>query len=112
MIGVHTARGRIPYVNYDNPGFQFTISSAPMARDIRDAAIAMKVIAGPDGRDPASLEDDVPDYVGALKQGAQGMRFAWTDDFGFASMYALPPSRRWQRFRCRASCAGAIGIAS
>ena len=90
VIGVHTARGRIPYVNYDNPGYQFTISSAPMARDMRDAALLMSVIAGPDGRDPACLEDDVPDYLGAVDQGASGMRFAWTDDFGFAKMYALP----------------------
>jgi Asp-tRNA(Asn)/Glu-tRNA(Gln) amidotransferase A subunit family amidase len=90
VIGVHTARGRIPFVNYDNPSYQFTISSAPMARDMRDVALAMSVIAGPDGRDPACLEDDVPDFVGALSQGARGMRFAWTDDFGFASMYALP----------------------
>ncbi|MDB5425355.1 MAG: Amidase, partial [Phenylobacterium sp.] len=90
VIGVHTARGRIPYVNYDSPGYQFTISSAPMTRDMRDAALLMSVIAGPDGRDPASLEDDVPDYLGVLDQGVEGMRFAWTDDFGFAAMYALP----------------------
>lgn len=89
VVGVHTARGRIPYVNYDDPGYQFTISSAPITRDMRDAAIAMRVISGPDGRDPACLEDDVPDYVGATSQNARGMRFAWTDDFGFASMYAL-----------------------
>jgi Asp-tRNA(Asn)/Glu-tRNA(Gln) amidotransferase A subunit family amidase len=88
-IGVHTSRGRIPYVNYDNPGYQFTISSAPMTRDMRDAALVMSVICGADGRDPACLEDDVPDFVGAVSQDAGGMRFAWTDDFGFASMYGL-----------------------
>jgi Asp-tRNA(Asn)/Glu-tRNA(Gln) amidotransferase A subunit family amidase len=61
-----------------------------MARDMRDAALTMSVIAGPDGRDPGCLEDDAPDYLGVLDQGVGDMRFAWTDDFGFASMYALP----------------------
>jgi amidase/aspartyl-tRNA(Asn)/glutamyl-tRNA(Gln) amidotransferase subunit A len=55
-----------------------------MARHVRDAALALKVMAGPDGRDPVCRQDDPPDYVAAVAAGVEGLRIAWTDDFGFA----------------------------
>src|SRR3546814_1538174 len=36
---------------------------------------------------------DLPaDYLAELDSGVQDMRFAWTDDFGYADMYAMPDS--------------------
>src|SRR3546814_13864830 len=36
---------------------------------------------------------DLPaDYLAELDSGVQDMRFAWTDDFGYAEMYAMPDS--------------------
>lgn len=94
VIGVHTARGRIPYVNYEHGRFMLTVSTAPLARDIRDAAIAMQVMAGPDGRDYITLDVPPPDYVSVLDKGVNGLRFAWTDDFGYGHQYALPQAPR------------------
>lgn len=88
IVGVHTAMGRIPYAHYDDPKIMLMITTAPMTRNVKDAAIAMQAIAGPDGRDFIALEEAAPDYVGALGRGVAGMRFAWTDNYGFGSMYA------------------------
>lgn len=88
VVGVHTALGRIPYAHYDDPKIMLMITTAPMTRDVCDAALVMQAIAGPDGRDFIALEEPAPDYLGALGQGVEGMRFAWTDNFGFGAMYA------------------------
>src|SRR5690606_38193038 len=62
----------------------------PITRDVRDAALAMQAMAGPDGRDVFCLPDAVPDYLAGLEQSVKGMRLAWTDDFGYTRKYALP----------------------
>jgi aspartyl-tRNA(Asn)/glutamyl-tRNA(Gln) amidotransferase subunit A len=96
VLGLHTTPGRIAGVDYAMPIIALLDGSrGPMTRDARDAAIAMQVIAGPDGRDPLStLQGPVPDYLAELDRGVEGMRFAWTDDFGFAAnpMHTVPQS--------------------
>lgn len=88
VVGVHTALGRVPYAHYDDPKIMLMITTCPIARTVRDAAIGMQAIAGPDGRDFISRDEPAPDYVGALDKGVKGMRFAWTDNYGFGAMYA------------------------
>ncbi len=94
LVGVHPARGRVPSVDYANPVHLLTTTIGPLTRHVRDAAITAEVMAGPDGRDFISLQDDPGDYLGGLDAGVEGLRFAWTDDFGYASMYALEESPR------------------
>ncbi len=48
----------------DHPG--------PMARCVRDAAVLLQVIAGPDPRDPCCVDRAVPDYLSPLDQPDQG----------------------------------------
>jgi amidase/aspartyl-tRNA(Asn)/glutamyl-tRNA(Gln) amidotransferase subunit A len=40
------------------------------------------------------LQDETPDCVAALDHGVDGLRLAWTDDFGFASRYAAADGER------------------
>ncbi len=94
VIGYHPTRGRIPYVNYDSPMLMTTVTFGPITRDVRDAAVAMQVMAGADGRDFICIQESAPDYLKDLDRGVEGMRLAWTDDFGFASMYALDETPR------------------
>lgn len=94
IVGVHPSRGRVPYVDYDFPGHMLTTTIGPLCRDVRDAAVVTRVMAGPDGRDLVSLPDEPEDYEALLPTGVDGMRFAWTDDYGYASMYALEESER------------------
>lgn len=94
VVGLHTTRGLIPHIDYEQPAMKLTASDGPLARYVRDVAIATRAIGGPDGRDYVCIQDDTPDCVRALDDGVEGLRLAWTDDFGFASRYADADSDR------------------
>jgi Asp-tRNA(Asn)/Glu-tRNA(Gln) amidotransferase A subunit family amidase len=80
VFGLCPSRGRIP----NGAGFYNAPLSriGPMTRDVRDAALAMQVIAGFDSRDPYAMSDPPPDYLAELEMGVKGMRIAWSADFG------------------------------
>jgi aspartyl-tRNA(Asn)/glutamyl-tRNA(Gln) amidotransferase subunit A len=46
----------------------------PMARNVRDCALLMGVLAGYDPKDSTSVDVEVPDYTGSLDEGISGMR--------------------------------------
>ena len=46
----------------------------PMARNVRDCAVLMGILAGYDPKDSTSVDAEVPDYTGTLEQGIAGMR--------------------------------------
>jgi amidase/aspartyl-tRNA(Asn)/glutamyl-tRNA(Gln) amidotransferase subunit A len=84
----------IPHVNYDRPTMLLTASYGPLARYVRDAALFTRAMSGGDGRDYVSVQDDTPDPLLTIDRGIDGMRLAWTEDFGFASTYATEDSAR------------------
>lgn len=98
VFGLHTTPGRIAAVDYGTPNIALLDGSrGPICRDVRDAALMMQAIAGPDGRDPLStLQGPAPDYLADLDRGVGDLRLGWTDDFGFAGAppYALEESPR------------------
>jgi aspartyl-tRNA(Asn)/glutamyl-tRNA(Gln) amidotransferase subunit A len=94
VVGLHPTPGRVPHVDYVNPSLFLTLSIGPIARDVRDVALALGVMAGPDGRDFACLQDEPDDYVAGLDDGVAGLRFAWTDDFGYGGGYSLDETPR------------------
>jgi len=60
--------------------------TGPMTRTVRDAALMLNAIAGPDPRDLSSLPADGTDYLAALDRGVAGLRIAWTPDWGYAAV--------------------------
>jgi aspartyl-tRNA(Asn)/glutamyl-tRNA(Gln) amidotransferase subunit A len=46
----------------------------PLARTVRDCALLLQAIAGPDERDPASSDEAVPNYSEALDHGVDGLK--------------------------------------
>ena len=42
--------------------------------------------AGPDSRDPNSIRETPPDFSAGLDRGVEGMRIAWSPDFGYAGV--------------------------
>lgn len=94
IVGVHPTGGLIPELDYTRPRPPAGITVGPLTRHVRDAALVTQVMAGPDGRDPFSIQSTPDDYLRAIDSGVKGMRLAWTDDFGFAGRYAAPESAR------------------
>jgi Asp-tRNA(Asn)/Glu-tRNA(Gln) amidotransferase A subunit family amidase len=95
VFGLHPTTTLIPWADYDRPQVSpMMMSMGPLARHVGDAAIALQAMAGPDGRDFTCMQSDPPDYLATIDGGVDGMRFAWTDDFGFTEMYAQAESSR------------------
>jgi amidase len=46
----------------------------PMARSVRDVAVLLQVMAGPDPRAPTARQAAVPDYLAAANRGVRGLR--------------------------------------
>jgi aspartyl-tRNA(Asn)/glutamyl-tRNA(Gln) amidotransferase subunit A len=58
----------------------------PMTRTARDAALMLNPIVGADARDLTSLPATGTDYLSGLDQGIQGLRVAWSPDWGYAAV--------------------------
>jgi aspartyl-tRNA(Asn)/glutamyl-tRNA(Gln) amidotransferase subunit A len=56
----------------------------PLARNVRDAALLLQVIAGYDPRDPAAIAGPLPDFLGACEAPVKGLRIAWSPTLGYA----------------------------
>ncbi len=58
----------------------------PLARDVTDAALLLRAIAGADPRDATCLPAPVPDYAAALAQGVRGLRLGLPDEYFIEGM--------------------------
>ncbi|MBV9812867.1 MAG: amidase [Acetobacteraceae bacterium] len=87
VFGLKPSFGRVPY--YPLPVGDFTSHSGPMTRDVRDAALMLRVMAGPTPLDFTTLPTPPDDYPAALdglsRPGAlSGLRIAYSADLGHA----------------------------
>jgi len=83
VFGIKPSFGRVPR----GPGFpdwQTLSHTGPITRTVRDAALAMEVIAGRDDRDRHSLPDTGLRYLSALGGDLKGLKIAWSPDLGYA----------------------------
>ena len=83
VVGFKPTLGRVPAAPAFG-GLETLAHTGPLTRTVRDAALMMSVIAGPDARDLASLPDDGTDWTAAADGGIAGLRVAWTPDWGRA----------------------------
>lgn len=82
LVGHKPSYGRVPVF----PPPVDVASTGPLARTVRDAALMLDVLAGPDERDRFSLPDDEPSYLSACDGGIHGWRVAWSPTLGYASV--------------------------
>jgi len=83
VFGFKPSFGRIPFwPNRDFWGHR--THPGPLARTVRDAALMLGVLAGPDPRDPLAIDASPEDYVAACDGDLRGRRVAWSGDFGYA----------------------------
>ena len=80
VVGFRTSPGRVPIY----PGFlgwDTLAVEGPMARTVKDTALMLSVIAGPDDRSPISLPGDGREFISAVEQPeVRGLRVAWSPD--------------------------------
>ena len=87
VTGIKPSQGRVPrYGGYGGPAVNHFSQSGPMSRTVRDTAMLLQVLAGPDSRDANTMTDTPPDYLAALEGGVHGWRIAWSPDFGYAAV--------------------------
>jgi Asp-tRNA(Asn)/Glu-tRNA(Gln) amidotransferase A subunit family amidase len=75
--------GRVPQAP-GFPGWENISHTGPMTRCVRDAALMLDVIAGPDDRDRYSLPATDRSFLAACGEGIAGLSVAWSPDLGYA----------------------------
>lgn len=81
VVGFRPSIGRVP-----NPKAQLAWStlstSGCLARSVGDLALSFSTIAGPDPRDPLSVDERGDIFAGPLDRAFKGVRIAWFKDLG------------------------------
>tara|TARA_Y100001934_G_C12378557_1_gene790805 strand:+ start:3274 stop:4680 length:1407 start_codon:yes stop_codon:yes gene_type:complete len=82
VFGLKPTYGRIP--NWPVPNNDQGSHIGPLTRTVADAALMLKVMAGPDIRDHTSLEGQPADYPALLNESPGPLRVAYSPDLGHA----------------------------
>jgi aspartyl-tRNA(Asn)/glutamyl-tRNA(Gln) amidotransferase subunit A len=83
IYGLKPSFGRVPQ-NPGFPGWETLSHAGPMTRTVRDAALMLDAIAGPDDRDRHSLPAAAHAFLPACEGGIAGLSVAWSPDLGYA----------------------------
>jgi Asp-tRNA(Asn)/Glu-tRNA(Gln) amidotransferase A subunit family amidase len=82
VVGFKPTGRRIPKFDWA-AGMSQISTDGPLTRTVRDAALALQVMAGPDPRDPQALPDPPDDYLAACDAtDLADLRLAWSPDLG------------------------------
>lgn len=80
-VALKATYGRVPIFPASPYG---TLSHAgPMTRSVRDAALMLDVVTGPDSRDWSALQPPVGSFLDGLDDGVAGLRIAYSPTLGF-----------------------------
>jgi amidase len=81
VVGLRPTVGLVPAAPSPLPLFGFSVNG-PMARTVADTAFLLRVMAGPDPRDPGCGPFDPSVFGGRLERAFRGTRVAWCPDLG------------------------------
>jgi aspartyl-tRNA(Asn)/glutamyl-tRNA(Gln) amidotransferase subunit A len=80
VVGLKPTYGRVS--RYGLIAFASSLDCpGPLSRNVADAALALQVMAGPDGRDATAANLDVPDLSAGLERGVKGLRIGLSPDY-------------------------------
>jgi Asp-tRNA(Asn)/Glu-tRNA(Gln) amidotransferase A subunit family amidase len=83
VFGFKPSLGRVPL--WPTPdSWAARIMIGPLARRVRDAAAMLEVMAGPDPRDPLSIDEPPGGLLAACDDSVAGLRLAFSADLGYA----------------------------
>lgn len=81
LVGVKGSFGRVPvWPPSATPAFAHV---GPLATNVADAALLFNVLAGPDGRDPSSLQLPAWSPLALERAVPTGLRLGWCEDFTY-----------------------------
>ena len=88
IYGIKPTQGRVSgYSGVAGPPISNHFSqNGPLSRTVRDSALLLQAMAGHDPRDPSSLRETPPDFVAAVDGEIEGLRIAWSPDYGFGAV--------------------------
>jgi len=81
IVGFRTSPGRVPIWPSLVAWFPISVQG-PMARTVKDAALMLSAIAGPDPRSPISISEPGSLFARSLDRDFKGVRIAWSNDLG------------------------------
>ncbi len=81
VVGLRPSPGRVP--SWPNQAGYSTLSvDGPMARTVRDCALMLAEVSGPDPRSPISISGSGKEFSGPLDRDFSGTRIAYSRDLG------------------------------
>lgn len=85
VVGVKPTYGRVS--RYGLIAFASSLDQiGPITKDVTDAALLLKIIAGYDGKDSTSADVPVPDYTYALTKDVKGLRIGIPKEYFIEGM--------------------------
>jgi Asp-tRNA(Asn)/Glu-tRNA(Gln) amidotransferase A subunit family amidase len=88
VFGFKPSFGRVPF--WPTPDiWAARAHNGPITRTVADAALLLGALAGPDPRDPLSIDEAPGDYAAAVanpRPALARLRVAWSADFGYAAV--------------------------
>src|SRR5262245_14302354 len=88
VVGFRPSPGRVP----SHPvmlAWNTLSVEGPMARSVRDVALLLSLMAGPDARAPISISEPGSTFLRPLQRDFTGARIAWSRDLG---LYPVEPT--------------------
>ena len=92
VYGIKPTQGRVSRPYQGPGGWGMFSQNGPITHTVRDAAVLLQVLAGPDPSDPTCLQEIPPDFTASLDAGVKGLRIGWSPDLG--SVAVDPEVRR------------------
>jgi len=87
VVGLKPTYGRVS--RYGIVAFASSMDQVgPMTKDVRDSALLLEAIAGPDPADSTSVNRAVPRYASMLTEGVKGLRLGIPKEYFVAGMQA------------------------
>jgi aspartyl-tRNA(Asn)/glutamyl-tRNA(Gln) amidotransferase subunit A len=82
VYGIKPTQGRVPRPYMKPGGWGQFSQNGPMTRSVRDAAILLQVMSGPDAGDPTAISDQNFNFYGSLDNGVRGKKIGWSVNLG------------------------------
>lgn len=84
IVGLKPTYGRVAM--YPVSVSELVTHYGPMTRTVRDNAVMLQAMAGPDKRDPHCLPASNEDYLASCEGGVKGLKIGFSPDLGYAKV--------------------------